>query len=148
MKQIKGKRERQQPSIKLYEYELSGGWRVLAGRTDMDNDRLSLKVAKSNDWWFHVSGTDCEGVGTYDVYDDCAVVQPDWQAAPNYAMVPDPPAVDTFEIRIPFSKIGVSTGDTLGIAYRAEWVPYTYGHWPSGAIVEAPSSWGTAILRQ
>ncbi|RKZ19238.1 DUF814 domain-containing protein [bacterium] len=41
---------------RLWEYELPGGWTVLAGRTDQDNDRLSLKVAKANDWWFHVKG--------------------------------------------------------------------------------------------
>jgi len=40
----------------LHAYELPGGWKVLAGRTDEDNDRLSLKVAKPNDWWFHVRG--------------------------------------------------------------------------------------------
>ena len=38
------------------EYELAGGWLVLVGRTDADNDRLSLKVAQQNDWWFHVHG--------------------------------------------------------------------------------------------
>jgi len=41
---------------RLYEYELGGGWQVLAGRTDEDNDRLSIKLAKSDDWWFHVRG--------------------------------------------------------------------------------------------
>ncbi len=41
---------------KLWRYELPGGWIVLAGRTDLDNDRLSLKIAKANDWWFHVKG--------------------------------------------------------------------------------------------
>ena len=41
---------------KVYEYELEGGWIVWAGRTDEDNDRLSLKIAKPNDWWFHVRG--------------------------------------------------------------------------------------------
>ena len=41
---------------KVAEYELPGGWKVLAGRTDADNDRLSLKVARQNDWWFHVRG--------------------------------------------------------------------------------------------
>lgn len=40
----------------VYEYELPGGWVVLAGKTDADNDRLSLKVAKPNDWWFHMRG--------------------------------------------------------------------------------------------
>ncbi len=39
-----------------HEYELPGGWTVLAGKTDEDNDHLSLKVAKPNDWWFHVRG--------------------------------------------------------------------------------------------
>jgi predicted ribosome quality control (RQC) complex YloA/Tae2 family protein len=41
---------------KIYEYELPGGWKVLAGRSDSDNDYLSMKVAKPNDYWFHVRG--------------------------------------------------------------------------------------------
>jgi predicted ribosome quality control (RQC) complex YloA/Tae2 family protein len=41
---------------RVWEYELPGGYRVLAGKTDMDNDRLSLKVAAPMDWWFHVRG--------------------------------------------------------------------------------------------
>ncbi|MBI5441441.1 MAG: DUF814 domain-containing protein [Deltaproteobacteria bacterium] len=41
---------------RLHRYELSGGWLVLVGRTDEDNDALSLKVAAPNDWWFHVRG--------------------------------------------------------------------------------------------
>jgi len=41
---------------KAWEYTLPGGWTVLAGRTDADNDRLSLKEARPNDWWFHVRG--------------------------------------------------------------------------------------------
>ena len=40
----------------LWRYTLPGGWTVLAGRTDQDNDRLSIKIAKANDWWFHVRG--------------------------------------------------------------------------------------------
>ncbi len=28
----------------------------MAGRTDADNDRLSLRIARPNDWWFHVRG--------------------------------------------------------------------------------------------
>ena len=42
--------------IRVHEYELPGGWKVLAGRSDMDNEFLSLKLAKPNDWWFHVRG--------------------------------------------------------------------------------------------
>ena len=29
---------------------------MLAGKSDADNDMLSLKVAKPDDWWFHVRG--------------------------------------------------------------------------------------------
>ncbi|MBD3219599.1 DUF814 domain-containing protein [bacterium] len=42
--------------VKLYEYTLPGGWEVLAGRASRDNDVLSLKIARPNDWWFHVRG--------------------------------------------------------------------------------------------
>lgn len=41
---------------RLWEYTLPGGWTVLAGRADQDNDHLSIKMAKPNDWWFHVKG--------------------------------------------------------------------------------------------
>jgi predicted ribosome quality control (RQC) complex YloA/Tae2 family protein len=40
----------------VFEYMLPGDWIVLAGKTDADNDRLSLKIAKPDDWWFHVRG--------------------------------------------------------------------------------------------
>lgn len=33
-----------------------GEWTVLVGLTDEDNDRLSLKLAHQDDWWFHVRG--------------------------------------------------------------------------------------------
>jgi predicted ribosome quality control (RQC) complex YloA/Tae2 family protein len=40
----------------IVEYELPGGWKVLAGKSDADNDFLSLKMAKPNDFWFHLRG--------------------------------------------------------------------------------------------
>ncbi len=50
------KKTTQQEKPRIHEYTLPGGWVILAGRTDLDNDRLSLKVAGQNDWWFHVKG--------------------------------------------------------------------------------------------
>ena len=41
---------------RLFRYVLPGGWVVLAGRTDEDNERLSLSLAKPDDLWFHVRG--------------------------------------------------------------------------------------------
>lgn len=40
----------------VWQYLLDGEWHVWAGRTARDNDRLSLKVARNDDWWFHVKG--------------------------------------------------------------------------------------------
>ena len=40
----------------VWTYVLPGGWHVWAGRTARDNDRLSLKIARNDDWWFHLSG--------------------------------------------------------------------------------------------
>jgi len=44
------------PRAQVYRYILDGGWLVLAGRTSADNDVLSIKLARPNDWWFHVKG--------------------------------------------------------------------------------------------
>lgn len=35
---------------------MTDGWEALAGKTDADNDLLSLKTARPNDLWFHVHG--------------------------------------------------------------------------------------------
>lgn len=48
--------KRREPKQQLFEYELPGGWIVRAGKTDGDNERLSLKIAGPKDWWFHVRG--------------------------------------------------------------------------------------------
>jgi predicted ribosome quality control (RQC) complex YloA/Tae2 family protein len=42
--------------VSVWTYTLPGDWTVMAGKTDADNDRLSLKTAGPNDWWFHVRG--------------------------------------------------------------------------------------------
>ena len=34
-------------------YELPGGWTLLVGASDADNDYLSIEVALPDDWWFH-----------------------------------------------------------------------------------------------
>ena len=40
----------------VVEYEIPGGWSVLAGKNDTVNDLLTFKLSKPNDYWFHVRG--------------------------------------------------------------------------------------------
>ena len=42
--------------LQIKEYPLSETWKVVVGKSDEDNDELSLRVAKPDDWWFHVRG--------------------------------------------------------------------------------------------
>ena len=42
---------------RLRTYTLPGGWQVLVGRTDADNDSLTFRVARPDDWWLHSRGT-------------------------------------------------------------------------------------------
>lgn len=37
-------------------FELEGDWMVLVGKSDQDNDYLSLECSRSEDLWFHVDG--------------------------------------------------------------------------------------------
>lgn len=42
--------------VRAFHYSLPGGWTVLAGKTEDDNDALSLRIARANDYWFHAHG--------------------------------------------------------------------------------------------
>lgn len=48
--------ERKSIEPDVWKYALPGGWAALAGKTDADNDLLSLKIARANDLWFHIHG--------------------------------------------------------------------------------------------
>lgn len=41
---------------KPYEYRTSGGYRLICGKNNLQNDQITFKMASKNDWWFHVKG--------------------------------------------------------------------------------------------
>lgn len=43
---------RKEPQV--WRYELGAGWIALAGKTDADNEVLTLEYAWPNEFWFHV----------------------------------------------------------------------------------------------
>lgn len=49
-------KEKQWKVAKSWDYELGDGWVARAGKTDQDNDQLSLREARPNQYWFHVKG--------------------------------------------------------------------------------------------
>ncbi len=39
---------------KPYEYVTSGGYRLICGKNNLQNDQITFKLASKEDWWFHV----------------------------------------------------------------------------------------------
>ncbi len=69
--------------IRVYEYRLPGGWTVLAGKSDADNDYLSLRLARPDDWWFHVRGVP----GSHVVLRDRSDAEPDKEVLQQAAAI-------------------------------------------------------------
>ena len=109
---------------------------------DINNDKSPSWM--NDDWWFHVSATNCFNKGAHSVYNTntCKTVQPNWQANNFSVSLPD-----TVEIKIPFSTVDLDTNiSSIGMAFD---VTDTYSAWefyPAGADIDAPDSWLTANL--
>jgi len=102
----------------------------------------------ADDWWFHVSGSDCEAKGRFDVYLACAIDHGDWSGVPNFALSDNPPPINQFEIRIPLGKLGLSVGDSIGIAFSVLYGADRRSTWPFAASFEAPATWAEATLER
>lgn len=103
---------------------------------DPNNDTSTTFLA--DDWWFHVSGTDCESKGAYGIYNNCKRLQSDWTAVPNF--INHGPVVDTVEIKISLQKLGLTISDTFRVGlllnnFRTKKI------YPSGASHLNPLSW-------
>ncbi|MDO4397639.1 MAG: NFACT RNA binding domain-containing protein [Oscillospiraceae bacterium] len=49
-----GKKQMKKASLSPFEFETSDGYRVLVGRNNIQNDKLTFKTAKKGDIWLHV----------------------------------------------------------------------------------------------
>lgn len=100
-----------------------------------------------DDWWFHVSASDCQSSGRWGDYSTCLVVQPDWIGVPNYPMNnPAPALIEQFEISIPLSKLGLTPGDTCGLAFTVAFITDQRAFWPPTASIWQPGSWAEVLL--
>ena len=100
-----------------------------------------------DDWWFHISAQDCEAQGEFDLFNNCAIVQPDWFGVPNFGFGSAPP-IDTIELLIPWEKLNLQMGDTIGFAFNF-WISDELRlYWPNNATIESPATWGTVIISE
>ncbi len=140
----------------LYKHDMNVMYFAYAGKLESSNalfpevlvDPQNAKSSAwtSDQWWLHVSATDCENKGGYGVYSNCAVTQPGWEGGPNFTS--GAPYTDTVEIKIPFSKTGfdIVTQDSMGIALLVTNTFSIFRLFPYTANRNIPSTWTTATF--
>jgi hypothetical protein len=109
---------------------------------DVGNDKS--RTLGPDDWWFHVSATDCHGTGEYDNYRTCVAEAEGWEAN-NF---PAGSLIDLVEIRIDFATIGIdpTVEQDLGLLLRLSDTQGWAAHWPADGNPDAPSTWATVHL--
>ncbi len=127
----------------VYRNYLESAFRFPEIVLDVNNDKST--AWQNDDWWFHVSATDCESNGTPSVYTNCLAVQQDWEGVPNMAQ--GPPITDTIEMRISLAKVGInlSMNPVIGLAFDVS-NTVTVWSWPLNANINNPYTWATAVF--
>jgi hypothetical protein len=112
----------------------------------MDINHSRSSSWESDDWWFHVSATDCDYQGAYGNFDSCALQRPNWEAVPNYTT--GLPYTDSIEVKIPFSTLNYSfiPMDTIGLALVLSNTVNIFDSWPGSASHLQPGTWSEAVL--
>ncbi|WP_025743211.1 fibronectin type III domain-containing protein [Aquimarina pacifica] len=86
----------------------------------------------SDDWYFHVSASDCQAQGDINLlYNNCKKEKDEWQANNDWTY-----SNDTVEVRIQLSYIDFDTSAGFGV----------YALWPAGVSELNPSTWGSIEL--
>ncbi len=114
---------------------------------DADFDRSGRW--EQDDWWFHVSATDCVFQGQNQNYDSCITQPTSWWGMPN--MIRQSWKVDTVEMYIPFSKIGktINDLDSIGICFEMmSAMGGAYSYFPPNAHIDTPRTWSKAVIER
>lgn len=102
---------------------------------------------ESDDFWLHVSATDCYAQAAINQFDSCAPDHQGWSAAPNFSTVLLP---DTIELEVSFSFIGLDLAqtDTVGVSFLTSNTNNIWSTWPNGAVRSDPSTWGELVFKE
>lgn len=101
-----------------------------------------------SDWFFHLSATLCESTIAYGRFDNCAIQQIFWQAAPLFA--PGPPLTSAAEIVVDWRKIGFNPhrqSEMAGVVIFGGQQSAVLLY-PNTAALNAPFTWAIFELRQ
>ena len=130
-----------------FEFDENPGGKVIAPEIYIDADNGKTNDWASDDWWFHVSAKDCDAHGGFGSAGECAEARVLWTACPNYRPVNPPIPLEAIEIEIPIDVVQVGVGKQFGLALAGLcWPGDTQAHWPEGASIEHPATWGEAVL--
>lgn len=139
----------------FFAHDLNTMFFAFAGHLESENalfpevliDALNNKSSSwdDDDWWFHVSATDCDAVGMPSTFNHCLLDHDDWDAEPN--ILNDAVITDTVEIGISLEKLGVLAPiNGFGIAFRTTNIITSTYYWPETAYLGDPSTWATFKL--
>lgn len=115
---------------------------------DTDNDRAS--TLRPDDWWLHLSASDCAVSGRYNDYATCTA-NADWETGPKPSA--RPVGTRAFEMRFPLSRLSLAAGGRFGLGIcvqHATWVSGEWvvarAFWPEGGSPDRPATWRAAQL--
>ncbi len=118
---------------------------VLFPEVLIDEGYTNTGIWDSTNWWFHVSATDCYYNGQYGNYSGtCQPDHPTWSGLPN--ITPGFPYTDIVEMAIPFSTIGINTGDTIRLALVVTNTASAWKYWPYSASRNNPNTWMPTVI--
>jgi len=113
---------------------------------DTHHDRSS--TWQPDDWWFHVSATDCYSQGAYSDYSQCETDHPGWDAVPNFGTSASDPPIDSIEIRIPLETLDINLADTIGMAFDVTNTFNAWELWPPEARLDQSATWAAFCFEQ
>lgn len=122
IKNTKGKKQKPPRELPPIEFRSSDGFRILVGRNNVQNDKLSLKTAAKNDLWLHTQGVpgshviiSAEGRDIPDrTIEEAAVIAASHSRAKDSSLVP----VDYTPVKMLKKPNGARAGMVIYHEYR------------------------------
>ncbi|WP_372793252.1 hypothetical protein [Lutibacter sp.] len=106
---------------------------------------IATNIAANKSWntdtyWFHSSYSNCEGIGEFYNWENCANIHPDWQAN----ILPFKNGNNNIEFKISWAKLQINPSANLniGIAFKLSNALEKQFYWPKLATISSPVNWG------